>query len=133
MSRNYKPMLAKEASRPFSSKDWVFEIKWDGFRAIAYVNDEVSLRSRNNKELIDNFPELQELKKLTKNVVLDGEIVVIKNGKADFQALQERGKAVKAAEIQSQSRRLPAQYIVFDILFCPILWRNKAKPTMKRL
>jgi bifunctional non-homologous end joining protein LigD len=116
MSRSYKPMLAKDASSPFSSKDWIFEIKWDGFRAIAYVNEEVSLRSRNNKELIDNFPELQELKKLTKNVVLDGEIVVIKNGKADFQALQERGKAVKAAEIESQTRRLPAQYIVFDIL-----------------
>jgi DNA ligase D-like protein (predicted ligase)/DNA ligase D-like protein (predicted 3'-phosphoesterase) len=116
MSRRYKPMLAKEASRPFSGKDWIFEIKWDGFRAIAYVDEEVSLRSRNNKELIDNFPELEELKKLTKNVVLDGEIVVIKNGKADFQALQERGKAVKAAEIQSQRRRLPAQYVVFDIL-----------------
>jgi bifunctional non-homologous end joining protein LigD len=116
MSRRYKPMLAKEASRPFSSKDWIFEIKWDGFRAIGYVNEEVSLRSRNNKELIDNFPEMQELKKLTKNVVLDGEIVVIRNGKADFQALQERGKAVKAAEIQSQRGRLPAQYIVFDIL-----------------
>jgi bifunctional non-homologous end joining protein LigD len=116
MSRRYKPMLAKEASRPFSSKDWIFEIKWDGFRAIGYVNEEVSLRSRNNKELIDNFPEMQELKKLTKNVVLDGEIVVIRNGKADFQALQERGKAVKSAEIQSQRGRLPAQYIVFDIL-----------------
>ena len=116
MSHSYKPMLAKEATKPFSSKDWIFEIKWDGFRAIAYVNDEVSLRSRNNKELIDNFPELCELKELTRNAVLDGEIVIIKNGKADFQALQERGKAVRASEIQSQTMRLPVQYIVFDIL-----------------
>ena len=116
MSHSYKPMLAKEASKPFSSKDWIFEIKWDGFRSIAYVNDKVSLRSRNNKELIDNFPELCELKDLARNAVLDGEIVIIKNGKADFQALQERGKAVRASEIQSQTMKLPAQYIVFDIL-----------------
>jgi DNA ligase D-like protein (predicted ligase)/DNA ligase D-like protein (predicted 3'-phosphoesterase) len=116
MNHGYKPMLAKEATTPFSSKDWIFEIKWDGFRAIAYVNEKVSLRSRNDKELIDNFPELQELKNLTKNAVLDGEIVVIKNGRADFQSLQERGKAVKASEIQSQTIRLPAQYVVFDIL-----------------
>ena len=116
MSHSYKPMLAKEATKPFSSKDWIFEIKWDGFRAIAYVNDQVSLRSRNNKELIDNFPELRELKDLTRNAVLDGEIVIIKNGKADFQALQEREKAVRASEIQSQTMKLPAQYIVFDIL-----------------
>src|SRR3972149_5809623 len=116
MSHNYKPMLAKEATKPFSSKEWIFEIKWDGFRAIAYVNDEISLRSRNNKELVDNFPELRELKELTRNAVLDGEIVIIKNGKADFQALQERGKAVRTSEIQSQTMKLPAQYIVFDIL-----------------
>jgi bifunctional non-homologous end joining protein LigD len=115
-SHSYKPMLAKEAKTPFSGKDWIFEIKWDGYRAIAYVNAEVSLRSRNNKELIGNFPELQELTKLTRNVVLDGEIVVVKNGKADFQALQERGKAVKESEIQVQTLRQPAQFIVFDIL-----------------
>jgi bifunctional non-homologous end joining protein LigD len=116
MSQIYKPMLAKEAAEPFSGKDWIFEIKWDGFRAIAYVNEKVSLRSRNNKDLIDNFPELQELKQLTENVVLDGEIVVIKNGKADFQALQERGKAVKTSDIQRQAAMQPAQYVVFDIL-----------------
>src|SRR4030067_1838462 len=111
MTRRYKPMLARLAPAPFSDKDWIFEVKWDGFRAIAYVNEEVSLRSRNDKELIDNFPELRELKELTRNTVLDGELVIIKNGKADFQALQERGKAVRAAEIQAQTMKLPAQYI----------------------
>ncbi len=123
-SHPYKPMLAKEAPNAFSGKDWIFEIKWDGYRAIAYVNDEVSLRSRNDKELIDNFPELLELKKLTRNVVLDGEIVVIKNGRADFQALQERGKAVKESEIQAGTKRQPVQYIVFDIL------EKDGKPTV---
>src|SRR3972149_8668122 len=102
MSDSYKPMLAKEAPNAFSSKDWIFEIKWDGFRALAYVNKKIRLMSRNNKDLIDNFPELQELKQLTQNVVLDGEIVVIKDGKASFQAIQERGKAVKARDIQTE-------------------------------
>ena len=123
-SHAYKPMLAKEAANAFSGKDWIFEIKWDGYRAVAYVNDEVSLRSRNNKELIDNFPELRELTKLTRNAVLDGEIVVVKNGRADFQALQERGKAVKESEIQAGTIRQPAQYIVFDIL------EKDGKPTV---
>ncbi len=116
MNHSYKPMLAKEAPKPFSDKDWIYEIKWDGYRAIAYVNEKISLRSRNNKELIDNFPELNEIKRLTKNVVLDGEIIVIKNGKADFQALQERGKAVKESEIQTLTTRQPSEYVVFDVL-----------------
>ena len=116
MSYSYKPMLAREAAKAFSDKDWIFEIKWDGFRALAYIDGKVSLRSRNNKELIDNFPELQELKGLAENVVLDGEIVVIKNGKPDFQTLQERGKAVRASDVQVGSARSPVEYVVFDIL-----------------
>jgi DNA ligase D-like protein (predicted ligase)/DNA ligase D-like protein (predicted 3'-phosphoesterase) len=116
MSHSYKPMLAKLAPQPFSSKDWMFEIKWDGFRAIAYVNTDLSLRSRNGKELKYNFPELKELKQLTSDVVLDGEIVTIKEGRADFQALLERGKAVSPAEIELHTRRSPAVYVVFDLL-----------------
>jgi bifunctional non-homologous end joining protein LigD len=116
MNHSYKPMLAKLASQPFSSKDWIFEIKWDGFRAVAYVNKDLSLRSRNGKELKYNFPELEELKQLTRDVVLDGEIVTIKEGKADFQALLERGKAVSPAEIEFHTRRSPAVYVVFDLL-----------------
>ena len=62
MSRHiYKPMLAKVAEEAFSDKDWVFEVKWDGFRAIAYVEEPFSLKSRNEKELKQNFPEFQEL------------------------------------------------------------------------
>jgi len=115
MSR-YKPMLARLASHPFSSKDWIFEIKWDGFRAIAYVNEKLSLRSRNEKELKYNFPEIEELEDLAHNVVLDGEIVIMKEGKADFQALLERGQADSLLGVEVQTRRLPAMYVVFDIL-----------------
>lgn len=64
-------MLVKPVSKPFSGKDWIFEIKWDGFRAIAYVDGFFTLQSRNAKELKYAFPEIEELKQLTKDVVVD--------------------------------------------------------------
>jgi bifunctional non-homologous end joining protein LigD len=117
MSRHiYKPMLAQVAEKPFSDKDWVFEIKWDGFRAIAYIEEPYSLKSRNGKELKQNFPELEELTRLSSNIVVDGEIVVMKEGKPDFQTLLERGQAVSEGEIRRQVQRAPVVYVVFDIL-----------------
>ena len=117
MSRHiYLPMLAKVAEKAFSDKDWVFEVKWDGFRAIAYVEEPYSLKSRNGKELKNSFPELQELTKLASNIVVDGEIIVMREGKPDFQSLLERGQAVSTLEIQRQASSMPAVYIVFDIL-----------------
>ncbi len=92
-------MLAKSFPEPFSHRDWLFEVKWDGFRAIAHVNDKFSLKSRNGNEFKRNFPEIEELKQLTGNVVLDGELIVMKNGQPDFQAMQLRGKAAKEADL----------------------------------
>jgi DNA ligase D-like protein (predicted ligase)/DNA ligase D-like protein (predicted 3'-phosphoesterase) len=117
MSRRvYKPMLAKVADKAFTDKDWIFEIKWDGFRAISYIDQTLSVRSRNDKELKYNFPELAELSVLGKNLVVDGEIVVMNEGKPDFQALLERGQAVSVAEIERRAEQSPATYIVFDVL-----------------
>jgi bifunctional non-homologous end joining protein LigD len=109
MNHLYKPMLAKETNKAFNDKDWLFEVKWDGFRAIAYVNNELSLRSRNNKELKFDFPELEELIQLTHDVVLDGEIIMLNKGKVTFQTLLEKGKKFSAL-------KTPAVYVVFDIL-----------------
>ena len=61
MKSRYRPMLARPSAGPFNSDDWFFEIKWDGVRAIAYVNDTLSLKSRNDWELRGQFPELGEL------------------------------------------------------------------------
>jgi bifunctional non-homologous end joining protein LigD len=81
----YKPMLAKSVSKPFSGKgDWIFEIKWDGFRAIAYVDDFLTIQNRKAKELKHFFPELEELKQVAKNVVVDGDIITMKQGKVTF-------------------------------------------------
>jgi DNA ligase D-like protein (predicted ligase)/DNA ligase D-like protein (predicted 3'-phosphoesterase) len=117
MKQHYKPMLAQIADAPFNSEDWIFEVKWDGIRAISYLDEEVSMRSRNDKELKQNFPEIAgELKTLARNVVLDGEIVVIKEGKADFQSVIQRAKATRSHEIEVEAQRNPATYVVFDII-----------------
>ncbi len=116
MTQFYKPMLAQSAEGPFKSKDWIFEVKWDGIRAISYVNDELSIRTRNDKELRYNFPELEELRNLTRSAVLDGEIVVIHEGMTDFQTLIERSKLTSIRDIERMAREFPATYVVFDLL-----------------
>ena len=109
-------MLANTADTPFSSNEWIFEIKWDGIRAISHINEDFSIRSRNDKELKNNFPELEELRQLSPNTVLDGEIVAMKSGKADFQALMERAGSSTRFELKLLARKIPVTYVVFDIL-----------------
>jgi DNA ligase D-like protein (predicted ligase) len=109
-------MLAKGFPQPFSHRDWIFEVKWDGFRAIAEVKDRFSLKSRNGNEFKCNFPEIEELKQLTRNAVLDGELIIMKSGQPDFQAMQLRGKATNKIEVEKGVKENPATYIVFDIL-----------------
>jgi bifunctional non-homologous end joining protein LigD len=67
-------------------------------------------------KLAHAFPELEELRTLAKNVVLDGEIVTMKNGKVDFHSLQERGHVISTREIERLQQQSPATFIVFDIL-----------------
>jgi len=109
MAFRYLPMLARSAPAPFSGDDWLFEVKWDGVRAIAIVDGTLSLVSRNGTELAGRFPELGELVTLAPHTVLDGEIVVMAGGKPDMQALLPR--------LQSGvPGNPPVTYIVFDIL-----------------
>ena len=60
MKTRYLPMLSRPARGPFNGDEWLFEIKWDGVRAIVYVDGELSLRNRNDRELAGQFPELGE-------------------------------------------------------------------------
>jgi bifunctional non-homologous end joining protein LigD len=86
-----KPMLASVTKNPFDDKDWLYEIKWDGYRAIAEISkDEVRLYSRNGIDFSERFPAIyQALKKIKHDVVLDGEIVLLnEKDLPDFQKLQ---------------------------------------------
>jgi bifunctional non-homologous end joining protein LigD len=86
-----KPMLATLVAEPFHDPDWIYEVKWDGYRSLAYVNKgKVTLSSRNNKPFTEKYyPITAAMKGWTVDAVLDGEILVIeKDGKANFSALQ---------------------------------------------
>jgi bifunctional non-homologous end joining protein LigD len=92
------------------------KVKWDGFGAIAYVREPFSLKSRIGRELIHNFPEIIELERLARNVVVDGEIIIFRGGKVDFEAMQGRSQLVNSFEIDRKMRAAPATFVVFDIL-----------------
>ena len=86
-----KPMLATLIAQPFDDPGWLYEVKWDGYRALAYLQKgTVEIRSRNNKSFDDKFyPILQSLHKWKINAVVDGEIVVVnEQGVPDFSDLQ---------------------------------------------
>src|SRR5262245_65649200 len=87
------PMLAKRVAELPDGPDFLFEPKWDGFRAIVFRDgDELLLQSRDEKPLDRYFPELREplLAQLPTRCVLDGEIVISIDGALDFEALQQR-------------------------------------------
>jgi len=84
-------MLAKETKEVFDDDDWLFEIKWDGYRAIAEIeNGHIRLYSRNGITFENSYPVVaRELKKIKEKCVLDGEIVVLNDkGQPEFQLLQ---------------------------------------------
>lgn len=104
-----KPMLARETNTPFSSKEWIYEIKWDGYRAIAEVNKtNAKIYSRNGNSFNTTYPiVLNALEKLNIQAVLDGEIVIVdEQGKSNFQLLQH---------YQTDNNHV-IEYRVFDLL-----------------
>jgi DNA ligase D-like protein (predicted ligase)/DNA ligase D-like protein (predicted 3'-phosphoesterase) len=113
---NYRPMLAEPADAPFSGVGWLFEIKWDGIRAITHVRETLRLLTRNGNDITRNFPELAEISRLASSVVLDGEIIVMKGGRPDFQAVSKRVQALKLGDIRREAGESPCTYVVFDIL-----------------
>jgi bifunctional non-homologous end joining protein LigD len=112
--------LAKLAEKPFSDPGWLFEIKWDGIRTIAFVeNGNVRLFSRSKREVTAEFPEFQDLGKHLRagTAIVDGEIVTLdENGRSDFQKLQNRFGVSKPS--QKLISDVPLTYYLFDALYC---------------
>ncbi|MFZ5642422.1 MAG: non-homologous end-joining DNA ligase [Bacillota bacterium] len=114
-----KPMLAVN-SKPFDSEEYLFEVKWDGYRALAYLDSNYTeLRSRNQLDISGLFPELQQIHKNVKRLpaLLDGEVVVFMGGKPSFQALQSRGRLKDSLKIRGSMDKYPAYFLAFDILY----------------
>ncbi|GGX44362.1 ATP-dependent DNA ligase [Streptomyces fructofermentans] len=111
-----KPMLAKSAAR--IPPDMHYEAKWDGFRAIVFRDgDEVEIGSRSTKSLVRYFPELVEAlrERLPERCVMDGEIVIARDGRLDFDALTERIHPAES-RVRTLSERNPASFVAFDLL-----------------
>ncbi len=117
-----KPMLATTGSPGLlrAEKDWAFEMKWDGIRAVATVTTEgTRLLSRNGNDLTKAYPELADLGSYVngEQAVLDGEIVAInKAGRPDFGLLQGRMNLTKKSDIDAARKRTPVHFLLFDLL-----------------
>ncbi len=114
-----RPMLAVSAD-PFDSAGHIFEVKWDGYRCLSYLEGNATvLWSRNLINLTGKFPELSWLHQRVKQTpaVLDGEIVVFDSGKPSFAGLQSRGRMNDLKRIGRTSSECPAVFIAFDVLY----------------
>ena len=111
-------MLAKRVGELPLGATWIFEPKWDGFRALVFRDrDEILIQSRDGKSLNRYFPELLEplRSQLPVRCVLDGEIVVAKDDALDFDALQLRIHPAQS-RVKLLSREIPASIVFFDLL-----------------
>src|SRR5580692_1291394 len=112
------PMLAKRVDALPEGDAWIFEPKWDGFRALVFRDgDEVFIQSRDEKPLDRYFPEVVEtlLAQLPARCVLDGEIVIARDGALDFEALQLRLHPA-ASRVKLLAKEIPASVVFFDLL-----------------
>jgi bifunctional non-homologous end joining protein LigD len=124
------PMLASASGAcPVSGKDFGFEYKWDGIRAIAYCDGRrVTLSSRNQLDFTLQYPELQPLARaMGRSTVLDGEIVALDDlDRPSFPRLQKRLKVTDPAVARRLTREIPVYYFIFDVLYVD------GKPVMDR-
>jgi bifunctional non-homologous end joining protein LigD len=114
------PMLATLIDQPFDDPEWLFEIKWDGYRAICTVREDgsIELVSRNGIDFLERFPELQQLANAwtTLPIVVDGEIVSLDSrGRSSFQRLQESMTSRRGGA--AQRNRAPLTFAAFDLLY----------------
>jgi bifunctional non-homologous end joining protein LigD len=120
MPTRMEPMLPTLIEKPFSDPGWLFELKWDGVRAIAWIDDgTLTLRARSGTDITKRYPELENLPQSigARKAILDGEIVALDaRGHSDFEKLQERMHV--RAPSPSLIASVPVVYYLFDILYC---------------
>src|ERR1700712_2716137 len=113
-----KPMLAKPAANLPTGEGWFYEPKWDGFRCIVFRDgDEVELGSRNERPLTRYFPDVVEAVKaqLPDRCVVDGEIVVPRGDRLDFESLLQ-GLPPAASRARRLAAETPGSLVAFDLL-----------------
>jgi bifunctional non-homologous end joining protein LigD len=121
MPTTIHPMLAESIDEPFDGPDWLFEIKWDGYRAVAFIeNGKARLVSRNQNDLTPRYPELKDLPQFikAKAAILDGEVVALdENGRASFSLMQQRTGFRARGKRAAANADVPVLYYAFDLLY----------------
>lgn len=135
LPRSIEPMLAALGGQPFDSPSYIFEVKWDGVRALAFIEGgEVRIQDRYLRDVTALYPELQTLGRQTEaGAVLDGEIVVLDGtGRPELARLRERLAARDGEEAKRLAASAPVTFQAFDILYSRganvmdhPLWRRK--------
>jgi bifunctional non-homologous end joining protein LigD len=121
MPAHVKPMLARAGKLPADERGWVFEIKWDGVRALVYSSPgDLRVESRNLKDITPQYPELARLNRALSShaAILDGEIVGFDgHGRPSFATLQRRMHVGSAAQVKRLAKETPVTYMIFDLLW----------------
>jgi bifunctional non-homologous end joining protein LigD len=121
MPEHVAPMLALAGELPSRDKEWAFEFKWDGVRAMVYVDGgRVRAVTRNDKSLMTTFPELRDIGEFlgSRSAILDGEIVALdKDDRPSFATLAHRLHLTSKTAIDSLAKSSPASFFAFDVLY----------------
>ncbi|HYO84714.1 MAG TPA: DNA ligase D [Bryobacteraceae bacterium] len=121
MPETVRPMLAQPATRPPGGKSWLYEVKWDGVRALCHIEaGALRMYSRNGNSYDRQFPELAVVPHRVRcqNAILDGEIVVVDDkGRSSFELIQPRIHQTDANSIAHLARRTPVKLFLFDLLY----------------
>lgn len=116
--KNISPMLLYQVE-PFDDENYIYELKLDGIRCLAYLDaNTTTLRNKRNKDVTDIYPELNSIHKCAKKkCILDGELVIFKDGKPDFYSLQARSLKSDPFKIKLAASKLPVQFVAYDIIY----------------
>lgn len=118
--KNVKPMLIAEMQEAFDSPDYIYELKLDGERCIAYLDPEggTELRNKRNVRMLPKVPELADIHRhVSRRCILDGELAIIKNGRPNFAEIQRRSLMSSPVKIELAAKQSPACFTAFDILY----------------
>lgn len=114
---HYAAMLAMAGVLPSDEQGWAYEAKFDGIRAIGYIEDDLRLMSRNDKNITAAWPEIADIAPAAPRFVVDGEIVAFTaDGRPSFEALQPRMHQRNPAKIHALAKAVPVTYLIFDLL-----------------
>ena len=127
-------MLLEEVNEPFNDKNFLYEIKFDGIRALIYVSkNSFKILSRNGTNLTNKYPELNKIQKLVGNheIIFDGEIIATEGAHPSFSLLQKRNKIKKITD--KIIEEVPVTFIAFDILYDNVDLTNLSLDKRKKI